>query len=270
MKKLAFGTRAFIQKRVQRIFKLALTGLVVMVSLSAGAATPKISKSFNPSTISTNEFATLNIGFLNPNYEDARILAPFVEKLPHGMFILGSASTSCGGKLTAEIGSSKITLADGIIPAYSACQILVGVTSSKVGSFESKTEVSALQTDKGSNIFTSDATLTVSLPVPMDLRIRKSFNPSIIKPNEFTTLSIALTNPNNEGANLDAPLSEYLPEGMVILGSSSTTCIGKLTAQPGTSKIVLADAKIPANSFCEILLGVTAPELITANIEEGL
>lgn len=143
-------------------FGVLLAGLTVLVSQSATAAVPKITKTFNPDSIVANEFVTMSIGFINPNSQAARFTAPFSETLPMGMIILGSASTSCGGILRAEPGSSKYTLENAKIPAYGACHILLGVTATKTGSFESKTEVSSLQTDRGSNTRGDDATLNVT------------------------------------------------------------------------------------------------------------
>lgn len=163
MKNLKFEQTSL--KKNRSFFMLLLAGLVVVFSQSAVAAKPKITKSFNPTSIAANEFATLTIEFINPNASAAKFTAPFSENLPNGMVILGSSSTSCGGSLTAEAGSSKLTLADAKIPAYGACYILVGVTATRAGSFESKTLVADLQTDKGSNSIMSDATLTVTPPV---------------------------------------------------------------------------------------------------------
>lgn len=166
-------------KKNRSFFMLLLTGLVVAVSQAAAAAKPKITKSFNPTSIAVNEFVTLTIEFINPNSSAAKFTAPFSEHLPNGMVILGSSSTSCGGTLTAEAGSSKLTLADAKIPAYGACYILVGVTATKAGSFESKTLVADLKTDKGSNSIISDATLIVTPPVPT--RIKRSGQKTEIK-----------------------------------------------------------------------------------------
>ena len=146
-----------------KVVSLFLVSLVV-ISQAAKAAAPKITKSFNPESIVANEFVTMAIGFINPNSQAARFTAPFTEILPTGMIILGSASTSCGGALKAEPGSSKFTLKDARIPAYSACHILLGVTATTAGSFESKTEASALQTDRGNNSRSSDAILQVIRP----------------------------------------------------------------------------------------------------------
>ncbi len=146
--------------KVVSIFVVSL----VVISQSALAAAPKITKTFNPELIGANEFVTMAIGFINPNSQAARFTAPFSEILPTGMIILGSASTSCGGTLTAEKGSSIVTLKDAKIPAYSSCHILLGVTATTAGSFESKTEASALQTDRGNNSRSSDAILQVLRP----------------------------------------------------------------------------------------------------------
>ena len=151
----------FFKQKAASFFMVLLAGLMVLISQSASAAAPKITKSFNPESIAVNEFVTMTIGFINPNSQAVRFTAAFNESLPPGMIILGSASNSCRGKLRAEPGSSKFTLEDAKIPAYSACNILVGVTATKAGNYESKTEVSALQTDRGNNSRSSEATLIV-------------------------------------------------------------------------------------------------------------
>lgn len=150
-----------------------LVAVAMTISPSAWAASPKITKSFNPDSIVANEFVTMSIGFINPNSQLAVFVAPFSERLPNGMVILGSASTSCGGTLRAEPGGSEITLVGAKIPAYGACHILAGITATRTGSFESKTEVSALQTDKGNNSRVIEATLTVIPSQKLPLRKSK-------------------------------------------------------------------------------------------------
>ncbi len=141
---------------------ILIAGLVLMFAQVSSAASPKISKSFNPSSIVVNEFATLVIEFLNQNSTVARFTAPFNETLPDNMVILGSGSTSCGGTLTAEPGGKKLTLARGKIPAFGSCYIQLGVTATKAGSFASQTPAAAVQTDLGTNLSGSNVTLTVT------------------------------------------------------------------------------------------------------------
>lgn len=251
--------------------KYILSTLIVLSSLqtawavtpTAAPATPatvnapKITKSLNPDSIKANDFVTLTLVISNPAPDAAKLTAPFVENLPAGMVILGLGKTNCGGTLTAQPNSTKIILMNAKIPARGSCQILVGVSGTKGGTYEIKTAPGALQTDKGANLVGSSITLTVVKPEVVDLRIKKTFNPTMIEPNQFTTLSIALTNPNSDVANLSTPFSDYLPSGMVIVGSAKTTCEGNLIAHPGTGRIVLQEAKIPAYGSCTILLGVT-------------
>ncbi len=149
------------KRKAASFFIVLLVISMVVISRSASAAAPKITKAFNPDSIVINEFVTMTIGFLNPNSQAARFTAPFSESLPTGVIILGSASNSCGGKLKAEPGSSKFTLENAKIPAYGGCNILLGITAAKAGRYESKTEVSALQTDRGKNSRSSDAILIV-------------------------------------------------------------------------------------------------------------
>lgn len=127
-------------------------------------AAPQIAKSFNPASISANEFVTFAIAFSNANSQVARFTEPFIEELPPGVQILGSPSNSCGGTLTATKGSSTITLSNARIPGNGVCQILVGVTALKPGSFKSKTPALALQTNVGNNQTPRAATLTVVSP----------------------------------------------------------------------------------------------------------
>lgn len=217
---------------------------------SAKAAEPalKLSQSFNPSTIAADEFTTLTIELSNPGSSALLMKSAYHENLPKGVVIVGPSSTTCVGSLKADKGGAKVALTDLKMPAYSACHVLVGVSSAKVGKYEMKSSSKSM------------ASLTVKKAEPKRLSVNRSYNPKKIKLNEFTTLSITLTNPNREESALTSSYSESLPEGMVILGSASSNCKGKLTAQPGSAKVALAEAKIPARSSCEILLGVTVKE----------
>lgn len=222
-------------------------------------AAPKVVRTLNPVISKTNEFITMNISITNPNSTDAVLTAPFTDVLPKGMVVVGRANTTCGGKLTAVNGSSKITLENAKIPAYSACLIMVGVTAVYPGTYEVRTAAGILQTSKGNNVAVAEPVkVTVSGLPPAELKLSKSFNPAVISANEFVTMSISISNPNGTDALLTEAFNDTLPKGMMILGNTSTSCGGKLTAVPGSSKVTLTDARIPAYGACQILLGVTA------------
>jgi len=67
-----------------------------------------------------------------------------------------------------------------------------------------------------------------------------------------------LGNTNGTDANLTAPLTDYLPWGVVVSGNASTTCGGTLTANTGNSKVTLTGGSIPANGSCTVTVDVTA------------
>ncbi len=248
-------------KNTKKNYLLALSTLVLtfiaLQPLPAKAVEGliQITKSLNPEFINANEFSTLSYAFSNSTPEVARFTAPFVETLPPGMIILGSAQNTCGGKLS--LGKSKILLVNAKIPANGICQVIMGVTSTKAGLFEVRTPVSGLRTDKGANVNTSTVLLNASKALVADLRISKSLNPPTVKPDVFTTLTITLNNPNNAVARLSSPYTGSLPAGLVILGAASTTCGGSLVAKSGTDTVVLKQARIPAYGSCAILVGVT-------------
>ncbi|MGZ3690483.1 MAG: DUF7933 domain-containing protein, partial [Pseudobdellovibrio sp.] len=115
-----------------------------------------------------------------------------------------------------------------------------------------------LQSNNGPNSDGSGATLTVEKPVLVGLQVKKTLNPPTIKANAFNTLTITLINPNNAANHIATPFRDRLPGGMVISGSSRTTCGGGLVAKPGTSEIILQQAKLTAFGSCDILLAVKA------------
>lgn len=217
---------------------------------------PAIVKSFNPSAIAAGEFVTYAISFSNPNNQVAKLTAPYREKLPAGLVILGTATTTCGGALTAQPGTTRIELKGGRILPFDTCEILLGVTSDRGGVVQSRVLRAELQTDRGSNGPGETVTLEVKAAQKKEVEIVKTLNPEVLEPNQFATLTIALTNPN--ATDIAVPFSDSLPEGVVILGSSSTTCKGALTAKPGSSKVSLSGAKLKGFTSCQILLGVTA------------
>jgi uncharacterized repeat protein (TIGR01451 family) len=224
---------------------------------------PKLSKVFSPATITAGGVSTLTITLSNPDLNNvATLTAPLTDYLPSGVVIAPtpSASTTCGGTLTANAGGSTVTLASGSsIPANSSCTVTVNVTAKNKGCYRNTLPAKALQTSNGSNAAPAVATLTVTPPVAPTLS--KAFSPATINAGAVSALTITLNNPNSTVANLTAPLTDYLPSGVVIAPtpSASTICGGTLTANAGGSTVTLASgSSIPANSSCTVTVNVTA------------
>ncbi|MDQ3773223.1 MAG: hypothetical protein M3461_02010 [Pseudomonadota bacterium] len=132
------------------------------VNQSASAA-PKLSKAFSPATIKAGGVSTLTITLSNTNTTKANLTAPLTDTLPSGVVVVaGSATTTCGGKLTVNKGGTTVTLTGGSIPAKGSCTVTVKVTAKYKGSYINKLPAGALKTDKGSNAAQAAATLTVT------------------------------------------------------------------------------------------------------------
>ena len=130
------------------------------------------------------------------------------------------------GRVTATSGDSKVILTGGLIPANGSCTVTVDVTARAGAATATRCPPARLQTNQGSNAAPAVATLTVSPPVAPTLS--KTFSPATIKAGGVSTLTITLSNPNSTVANLTAPLTDYLPNGVVIATTpnASTTCGG--------------------------------------------
>jgi hypothetical protein len=114
------------------------------------------------------------------------------------------------------------------------------------------------------SVYSGQATATVNqnFPPPPNKppKLTKSFCLATIKAGGVSTLTITLTNPNSTVAELDAPLTDYLPYGVeVAAGTKTNTCGGTLTANKGDLKVTLgSDSSIPANRSCTVTVKVTA------------
>jgi uncharacterized repeat protein (TIGR01451 family) len=234
-------------------------------------ATPTIAKEFSPATISENpgDFSTLTITLSNANTSPATGAA-FTDTLPTGVVIatLPNSSTTCGvgSTLTANAGTSTVTLTGGTIPGGSSttpgvCTVTVDVTAT-AGSHLNTLPVGALTTSNGDNATEASATLTV--PAPGEVTIGKAFSPASITAGGDSTLTITLSNANANDAT-DAAFTDTLPTGVVIATppNASTTCgVGStLTANAGTSTVTLTGGTIPGGTpfgTCTVTVDVTA------------
>ena len=219
---------------------------------------PTLTKSFSPSTIVPGGVSTLTITLTNPNGTVANLTAPLTDYLPNGVVIFGNGYTNCGGKYSGNKGATTVTVSGGSIPANGSRTVTVDVTAPAAGSYTNTLPVGALQTNLGSNTTAAYTTLTVTFPVTVAPTLTKSFNPSTIKQGEVSTLTITLTNPNNTVANLTAPLTDYLPNGVVIFGNGYTNCGGKYSGNKGATTVTVYGGSIPANGSRTVTVDVTA------------
>ena len=158
-----------------------------------------------------------------------------------------------------------------------SCTVTVNVTAAAAGSFINSLPAGALQTSLGNNAAPAVATLTVNTvvvtpPVVVPPTLGKAFSPATITAGGVSTLTITLSNANATPASLTAQFIDFLPSGMLLIGSSvASTCIEFLTPVAagvtrnpawfviGPDAVGLMEGAIPANGSCTVTAQVTAP-----------
>lgn len=221
--------------------------------------TPTLGKAFSPATINAGGSSTLTLTLSNPGAKAASLTAPLIDTLPSGLVVGGIARTTCSKILfIALTNRSKVTLKSGSIPANSSCTVTVKVIAANAGNYINSLAAGALQTSNGSNAASAIATLTVNPPVGVAPRLGKSFSPATIDVGSESTLILTLSNAGSKASILTAPLIDTLPTGVIIVGTASNSCGGKLTATPGSAKVILTEATIPAKRSCTVMVKVTS------------
>ena len=243
--------------------------LTVNPAPAAGSIPPTVGKSLNLATIPTGGTSTLTIILSNSSTDTPDTITTLTDNLPAGLVIANpnGASTSCvGGTLTATPGSGTITLSGGTIPisggvTAGTCTVTVNVTATLGGSYLNTIAAGDLVTDNGNNADAASATLTVTPVVPT---LSKAFAPATIIAGGISSLTITLSNPNTLTAT-NAALLDTLPTGVVIAAAPNimNTCLGTVTAAPGTGIIQLIGGTIPAGSgttagTCTVTVNVTS------------
>jgi len=248
--------------------------------VNATPPAPTLGKGFLPTSISADGISTLTITLINPSSSIATLSAALTDTLPSGVVValIPNASTSCnGGTLDGPplSGDTSITLLAGAqIPAASGstagtCTMTVDVTASVGASYVNMLGVDSLVTNQGNNSAPVSAILTVINPIATPPTLGKSFNPSTIKTDGVSTLTINLSNPNISPTNLIVPLTDILPSGLVIASTpnASTTCLGTGAVEAtagGTTVILPATRSIPGGTpagTCTVTVDVTASAL---------
>ncbi|HEV3351669.1 MAG TPA: CSLREA domain-containing protein, partial [Acidimicrobiales bacterium] len=216
-------------------------------------APPSISKAFNAPSFPLNGDSTLTFTITNPNTANGLSGLAFTDNFPAHMKVAGTPGVlnNCNGTFTATSGSSSVSLSGGTINANTTCTVSVHVTSDQSGSV----------TNQSGNVSATDAggltgnTATASVTVVSPPTITKSFNPTSIPLNGTSTLSLLITNPNNNSISLSGiAFTDSLPSGMVVNATTnlSNTCGGTATATAGSSSVSLTGGTLAAGANCTV------------------
>jgi hypothetical protein len=219
---------------------------------------PTLDKAFNPATINAEGISLLTITLHNSGGVVATLTAPLIDSLPTGVLVSGSASNTCGGTVTADTGSSTVTLTGGWIPAGNSCKVTVKVTAANRGNYINSVPAGGLKTSTGNNAAPAIATLSVNVPTILPPTLSKAFSPAVIYVNGISHLIIMLNNPNGTVAKITTPFTDTFPTGVNVYGNPSNTCGGTATGIAGSSKVTLSGGSIPANGSCTVAVDVTS------------
>jgi uncharacterized repeat protein (TIGR01451 family) len=189
---------------------------------SVPAAAPSVTKSFSPTVVNLSTDSTLTLTLSN-SYSNAVRGATITDTYPAGLVNspTPSASSTCGGTVTASAGGNSVSLSGGTIPSSGSCTITVKVRSASTGAYTNTIAAGSLTTLLGFNDATASATLNVM-----------QF-PSLV---HLKTVSI-VSDPINGTTN-----PKYIP-GAIVQYTLRVTNTG-----PGTAGSVVITDPIPANT----------------------
>jgi uncharacterized repeat protein (TIGR01451 family) len=240
------------------------TGTSANTTLTA-APNVTLAKSFSPITIALGGTSTLTISVANTATGSAPLSGvTLADPLPAGMTIAPTptASTTCGaGTVTATAGASSVALANGSVAANATCTIAVTVTSSTSGISTNTIPANAFGSTQGAtNAAPASAVLNIGNVSAVTLA--KSFSPTAIPVNGTSTLTISIANTATNAVALSSiGLSDGLPANVTIAATpnATTTCAGgSVTANPGSTALVLSGASLAAGATCTMSASVTS------------
>ncbi len=252
--------------------------------------TIRVSKAFNPDTVTYPNASRLTITITNPVTGGALTGISLTDTLPLGLEIAppqpsppapANPATTCNFSttptLTAVTGTRDIILSNGSLPAATtaatSCTIVVYVrptSSASSGSYRNTLGPGSVTTGEGpTNSNTSDADLTVNA-----VSVSKSFQYSGFQAGGNNILTITLRNWTGV-AFTGVAVSDTLPTSPnsnleFVPGSAASDCgvppgTVFLTGGPPPRTVSLNGGTIPANSTCTITATVTTDPFAPAD-----
>ncbi len=224
------------------------------------ANSPTVTKAFANPDRNPGEPNPLTVTITNNDPTLELTGVALTDSLPAGLAIAdpANAATTCtDGLVTASPGEASLSLAAATLAANSSCTFSADVVGTDAGDYTNTIAAEALTSDQGlTNPDPTQDTMTVGAPPT----IAKAFSPVGIAPDETSTLTITLTNPNAAATTLTEALVDALPGDLLVADPADIggTCTGGVAATPNGSTVTYASgATIPAGD-CTISVDVTS------------
>ncbi len=232
-----------------------------------GVNPPTVTKAFSPAVIGVGHTSTMTFTVDNPN---ASALSGIVlsDELPSGLTVVpGTFSATCSGYWDFDPNNSDTLLfSGGTLAANSSCTFQVDVTSSSIGATLNVSDaIYAIESGYNSDIATGVAQATLKVLAPPI--IEKNFDPALLLlgslPNDATTLTFTITNPNPDDSISSVSFSDTFPVGVVVANpaNAATGGCGSPTWNPvpGAGAVTFSGGDIPAGGTCTVSVDVTGP-----------
>ena len=239
--------------------------------LAPGAtAPPALSKSFGAEQIALGGTTSITFTVTNANAGTLTNVG-FNDPLPAGLIVStpnGLSGTCGGGAITADAGSSSVTLSGATVPGDSICTFSVNVTGTTAGEKDNQTS-NVTSTEGGSG---NQAQATVAVVAPPT--VSKTFSASAIAAGQTATVTLTFGNPaSNSVAITNLSVNDSLPAGMALANPMNFTDLcgfSSIIANPGGLGVSLAGGNIKfPGTTCTTSFDVTSSTVGTANNTTG-
>ena len=233
------------------------TGTTSNTATLTVVAPPTISKAFGAATIPLNGTTTVTFTITNPAANTtAETGIAFSDTLTNGLQVASTPGVSniCGGTVTAAANTTSISLTGGSIATPgSTCTIVVNVTGTQSGTVTNTTGAVS-STEGGTGAASNTATLLVASPPT----VTKAFGAARISLNAVTSLTINITNPNNNMVLTGLSFTDSLPAGLVVAipNGLTNTCSGTATATAGSGSVSLSGGTLAVSASCTVSVNV--------------
>lgn len=207
---------------------------------------PLVSKAFSPSTVLRQQASRLTVTIVNPN-STALTLVTMTDSLPSGLVVAStpSASSSCGGTLSATAGAASISFSGGTIASNGICTLSANVVANTPAVYRNIIASGGVTAAEGISTSPAQADLNVA-----SIQVVKSFGTNPVAVSTNSALTITLINPTPT-AITGVSFTDSFPAGLVTNGTATKTCSDG-TISTASGSVIINGVTIPAAGSCTV------------------
>ncbi len=225
-----------------------------------GQPSPEVTLAFSPVGTRPNTPVRLTLRILNPRTTPLTLTQALVHVLPTSVAAMSIAAipnllVNNGVTAIATEGSNQLVIPNGTVLPPGLTQIQFDVVVPVAGTYCSVLPVGALQTDACASAQSSTACLVADGTFVMAPLLQKTFTPQLVPTGQNSLLTIVIENRNTSSLTLTKPLNDFLPAGLTVAGSATSSC-GSVSINGGGTVVTLANGSVIAPGRCTITVPV--------------